>query len=84
MEILPSYDCHCHILPGLDDGAQTMGDALFLAKKLASYGFERAVCTAHSSSLFYNTPATVIPACGHLQEELDREGIPLKLIPSLE
>ena len=38
MERLPAYDCHCHILPGLDDGAQTMEDSLFLAGKLASYG----------------------------------------------
>lgn len=23
MEKLPAYDCHCHILPGLDDGLYT-------------------------------------------------------------
>ena len=84
MERLPKYDCHCHILPGLDDGAQTMEDSLYLAGRLAAYGFERAVCTSHSSFLFRNTPSTVIPACERLQEELDRAGIPLKLIPSLE
>ena len=84
MEILPEYDCHCHILPGLDDGAQTLEESLYLAGRLASYGFKRAVCTSHSSFLFRNTPATVIPACAQLQEELDKAGIPLKLIPSLE
>lgn len=84
MERLPKYDCHCHILPGLDDGAQTLEDSLYLAGRLAAYGFERAVCTSHSSFLFRNTPGTVIPACERLQEELDRAGISLKLIPSLE
>ena len=84
MEVLPKYDCHCHILPGLDDGAQTMDEALFLAGKLASYGFERAVCTAHSSSLYFNSPETVIRVCYRLQEELDKAGIDLELIPSLE
>lgn len=84
MERLPKYDCHCHILPGLDDGAQTLEDSLYLARRLVAYGFERAVCTAHSSFLFRNVPATVLPACVHLQEELDKAGIPLQLIPSLE
>ena len=84
MEFLPPYDCHCHILPGLDDGAQTLEESLYLAGRLASYGFSQAVCTSHSSSLYYNTPRTVIPACERLQEELERAAIPLKLIPSLE
>lgn len=68
MERLPKYDCHCHILPGLDDWAQTLEDSLYLAGQLAAYGFERAVCTSHSSFLFRNTPGTVIPACERLQE----------------
>ena len=26
-------DCHCHILPGLDDGAQTLEDSVFPASE---------------------------------------------------
>ena len=33
---LMKVDCHCHILPGLDDGAQTLEESVFLAGKLAS------------------------------------------------
>jgi tyrosine-protein phosphatase YwqE len=84
MENLPAYDCHCHILPGLDDGAQTLEEALFLAGKLASYGFRRAVCTSHRTRLYPNTPETVVPACERLQEAIDRAGIRLQLIPSME
>ena len=84
MEKLPAYDCHCHILPGLDDGAQTLEEAVFLAGKLASYGFERTVCTSHSTRLYRNTPSTVIPACERLQEALVQAGIRLELVPSLE
>ena len=83
MENLPAYDCHCHILPGLDDGAQTLEDALFLAGKLASYGFQRAVCTSHRTRLYPNTPETVVPACERLQEAIDSAGIRLQLIPSM-
>ena len=77
-------DCHCHILPGLDDGAQTLEDSVFLAGKLVQWGYETAVCTSHSSFLYHNTPFTVTEACYRLQDELDARGIALKLVPSME
>lgn len=77
-------DCHCHILPGLDDGAQTLEDSVFLAFKLASWGYERVVCTSHSSFLYRNTPSTVKAACELLRSELERREIPLELVPSME
>ena len=40
-------DYHCHILPGLDDGAQSREEAVCLARQLVRWGFQRAVCTSH-------------------------------------
>lgn len=77
-------DCHCHILPGLDDGAQTLEDSIFLAGKLAEWGYQRAICTSHSSFMFRNTPATVTEAADKLRAELERRGIELDLVPSME
>lgn len=81
---LPPYDCHCHILPGLDDGAESMADSVYLAGRLAAYGFRRAVCTSHRTFKYQNTPATVVPACERLQEALERAGVDLQLVPSME
>ena len=78
------YDCHCHILPGLDDGARDLEESLFLAGWLASHGFREAVCTSHSTRLYQNTAETVEAAVESLQRELDTRGIALTLIPSLE
>ena len=77
-------DCHCHILPGIDDGAQTLGESVFLAGKLASWGYERVVCTSHSSFLYRNTPKTVTSACERLRQELNLRRISLELVPSME
>ncbi len=77
-------DCHCHILPGIDDGAKDLKEAVYLAGWLAKQGYERAVCTSHSSFLFHNTPETVTDACNLLREELERQGIKLDLVPSME
>ena len=70
-------DCHCHILPRLDDGAQTLEDSVFLAGKLVEWGYQRAICTAHSSFLYRNTPSTVKAACELLRAELERRWIPM-------
>ena len=77
-------DCHCHILPGVDDGAQTLEDAVFLAGKLVEWRYGRAVCTSHSTFKYRNTPETVMAACERLRAELGRQGIGLELVPSME
>ncbi len=77
-------DCHSHILPGLDDGAQTLEESVYLAGKLAEWGYRRAVCTPHCTNKYRNSPATVRAACEQLRGELERLGIALELIPSME
>ena len=81
---LRTYDCHCHVLPGLDDGAADLEESLFLCRWLVRRGYEEAVCTSHCNRLYPNTEEGVEAAASALQWELDRKGIPLRLIPSLE
>ena len=40
-------DLHCHVLPGLDDGAATMDDALALARAAEAAGIDTLVATPH-------------------------------------
>ena len=84
MEHLPAYDCHCHILPGLDDGAADLEESLFLCRWLACHGYREAVCTSHCTRLYPNTEEGIERAVADLQRKLDGEGIDLRLIPSLE
>lgn len=80
----PGTDCHCHILPGLDDGARTLGESLSLARCQVRWGFRKAVCTSHRVGKYPNEPEVVKRTCEVLQESLVREGIPLELTPSME
>ena len=77
-------DYHCHILPGIDDGAEDLDDAVYLAGRLVKLGYERAICTSHCSFLYHNTPQIVTEACNLLRAELERQGIKLELVPSME
>ena len=77
-------DFHSHILPGIDDGATDMNNAVELATALKDWGFERVTCTPHITNKFRNTPETIRPVFESLQEELYVRGIGLNLKMSAE
>jgi protein-tyrosine phosphatase len=53
-------DMHSHIIPGIDDGAQTVNDALLLAKKFNALSFKKLIATPHiMADYFRNTPDTI-------------------------
>lgn len=40
-------DFHCHILPGVDDGARDLDESVRMLKAAKDVGFDRIVCTSH-------------------------------------
>ena len=40
-------DIHCHILPGIDDGAKTSGDTLTMLKSAIDEGITTITATPH-------------------------------------
>ncbi|MBQ3881830.1 MAG: hypothetical protein II730_04945 [Bacteroidales bacterium] len=82
--ITPFTDCHCHILPGIDDGAQTLRESVSLARHLVAFGYKRAVCTSHRNHRFHNTPDDIMRQYGVLKDALARKNVPLEIFPSME
>jgi protein-tyrosine phosphatase len=60
-------DIHSHILPGLDDGARSMDDALDMLRMAAAAGTTDMVATPHASPPFRFDPDTVERAIADLQ-----------------
>lgn len=77
-------DYHSHILPGLDDGAKSLEDSVYLTSSMKNWGFERIYCTPHINALYRNTPQTIKPAFELLQNEIARQGIDVDLRMSAE
>ena len=77
-------DFHSHILPGLDDGARDLDDALMLASSMKGWGFERVYCTPHINALYRNTPDSIRPAFEQLQEALATHNVDLDIRMSAE
>ena len=61
-------DYHSHILPGLDDGATTLHNAVELVSAMASWGFEKIYCTPHINAKYPNTPSDIREAFELLQD----------------
>lgn len=74
-------DLHCHLLPGIDDGAPTMDVALAMARAAVADGIEVCACTPHIyPGLYENNRDGIARAVAALQFTLERQGIPLKLV----
>jgi protein-tyrosine phosphatase len=74
-------DLHCHLLPGLDDGAATMDATIAHARRLAAAGVRDVACTPHiKRSDFPWVPiARLAELRAEAQEAIDAEGIGVRL-----
>lgn len=78
-------DIHCHILPGLDDGAADMDEALVMARVAAQSGSRTIIATPHAGHAEAKaSPEAIRAAVKSLQQQVDAAGIDLKLLPGME
>lgn len=77
-------DFHSHILPGIDDGATDIANAVELTRAMAGWGFERITCTPHINAPYRNTPDSIRQAFDNLQDAIYNEGIKIDLRMSAE
>jgi protein-tyrosine phosphatase len=78
-------DLHCHILPGLDDGAADLAVSMAMARIAVADGISTVVCTPHILPTVYDNIGSDIRAavCG-LQAALAAEEIPLRVLPGAD
>lgn len=73
-------DLHCHMLPGIDDGAPDLDTALAMARIAVADGIVTTACTPHIySGLYDNTAATIRQAVSEFQLRLQEANIPLEV-----
>lgn len=78
-------DLHCHILPGLDDGAATIDEALAMARMAVADGITTVVASAHiTPGVYHNSPDEIVAAAEAFARRLEDEGIALAIIPGAD
>ena len=73
-------DLHCHFLPGIDDGPETLEQALELARAAVADGITHSVLTSHVHPGRYpNQRRNIEAAVDVFRVELAKAGIPLRI-----
>lgn len=73
-------DLHCHILPGLDDGSNSIEQSIQMAKEAAEAGFSTICCTPHYLDNKYIVPRVEVKeTLNALQNAINNNGINIKL-----
>ncbi len=78
-------DLHTHILPGLDDGAQTIKDSLDMLEVARQDGILTVVATPHViRGVFDNSKQNILNAVSKLNKTLVNKGIEMTVLPGAE
>jgi protein-tyrosine phosphatase len=77
-------DLHCHILPGIDDGASRLSDSIGMARQAAEDGIEAICATPHIRDDHDVRIEEIEARSADLGAEIERERIPVSVIPGGE
>jgi protein-tyrosine phosphatase len=78
-------DIHTHILPGIDDGPADMDGSIAMARAAVETGTSTMAATPHLRSDFPDVHVEELAMrTRRVQEALDREAIPLTVVPGAE
>lgn len=78
-------DIHAHILPSLDDGPETIEEAIELCKVAANDGIKAIVATPHSKDGVYETKSVeILKSVNTLNSQLKANQIDIEILPGAE
>jgi protein-tyrosine phosphatase len=77
-------DLHCHILPGIDDGASCLEEALAMARFCVQDGITHITATPHCHKYTRLLRDDILPHVARLNDELVEASVPLTILPGSE
>ena len=78
-------DIHSHILPGVDDGSDSLETSYRMLEIASRDGISQIILTPHNKPAHRNVPPhRIIKRMQQLQDELDLRRIDIKLYPGSE
>lgn len=78
-------DMHCHVLPGIDDGAKNVEESIAIILALKKLGYSKIIATPHIYKEYYpNTKETIQDALDKLLYEVEKRSIDINIQASAE
>jgi tyrosine-protein phosphatase YwqE len=80
-----AVDMHSHVLPGIDDGAQTVEESIVLIQKMMDLGIKKIIATPHvMADLYQNTSETINASLELLKAKLAEERMDIDISAAAE
>jgi len=78
-------DLHSHLIPGIDDGSQSMEESLSLVRGLSDLGYEKLITTPHiMSDAYRNGAENILEGLRQLREAIQKEAIEIQIEAAAE
>lgn len=78
-------DIHSHLIPGIDDGVQTMEESIEMIKGIVDLGFSKIITTPHIMyDYFKNTPDIIRRGLDEVREEVLKQNIKVEIYAAAE
>lgn len=78
-------DMHSHLIPGIDDGAQTMDDAIVMLAKFEDLGYRKVITTPHIMGDSYkNTPEIILSGLDAVRYTAKEIGLKIEIEAAAE
>jgi tyrosine-protein phosphatase YwqE len=78
-------DIHSHLIPGIDDGSQTMDETIAMLAKFQSLGYKKVITTPHvMSDSFPNTSEIILAGLEEVRAEIKKVGLTIEIDAAAE
>ncbi|PWH86636.1 tyrosine-protein phosphatase [Brumimicrobium oceani] len=78
-------DMHSHLIPGIDDGSQSMDHTIGMLLRFVELGYRKVITTPHIMSDYYkNTPEIIHSGLEEVRAEVKRLNIPIEVDAAAE
>lgn len=78
-------DIHSHLIPGIDDGVQTMAESIEMIQGMVDLGIKKIITTPHIMSDYYkNTPDIIRRGLDDVRKELHKQNISVEIDAAAE
>lgn len=78
-------DMHSHLIPGIDDGSQSMEQTIGMLLKFVELGYEKVITTPHVMQDHYpNNPKIIKEGLKEVQAEIEKLNIPISIEAAAE
>ena len=78
-------DMHSHLIPGLDDGVDSLEKSMILIKEMKKLGYSKLITTPHIQGEFYqNSSGTILSELERVKRELKKQNVDIELQEAAE